>query len=53
MSAKWVAERIVLAIDVRLEDGGTPVAQTHGWTRGSGVTLWSLLDRYLAAIGAA
>jgi phosphoribosylformimino-5-aminoimidazole carboxamide ribotide isomerase len=42
------ADRIVLAIDVRLEDG-EPMAQTHGWTRGSGVTLWSLLDRFLAA----
>lgn len=42
------AERIVLAIDVRLEDG-EPVARTHGWTRGSGSTLWSLLERFLAA----
>ena len=41
------AQHIVLALDVRLDDG-TPVAQTHGWTRGSGVTLWQLLDQYLA-----
>ncbi|MDJ0928986.1 MAG: 1-(5-phosphoribosyl)-5-[(5-phosphoribosylamino)methylideneamino] imidazole-4-carboxamide isomerase [Gammaproteobacteria bacterium] len=39
-------QRIVLALDVRL-DAGIPVAQTHGWTRGSGVTLWELLDHYL------
>ena len=42
------AERIVLAFDVRLDRHGTPIAQTHGWTEGSGVTLWELLDRYLA-----
>lgn len=48
---RWInqfgAERVVLAFDVRIEDG-IPVPQTHGWTRGSDVTLWDLLDRYLA-----
>lgn len=44
------AERVVLAFDVRIEQG-TPVPQTHGWTRGSDVTLWDLLDRY-RAVGA-
>jgi len=43
------ADRIVLAFDVRLQADGTPMAQTHGWTRGSGITLWSLMDRYLAS----
>jgi phosphoribosylformimino-5-aminoimidazole carboxamide ribotide isomerase len=51
--AAWIeqvgAQRIVLAFDVRLDDQGLPLAQTHGWTRGSGVTLWSLLDRYQAS----
>ena len=42
------AERVVLAFDVRIENG-TPMPQTHGWTRGSDITLWDLLDRYLAA----
>lgn len=42
------ADRVVLAFDVRIENG-TPVPQTHGWTRGSNITLWQLLDRYLAA----
>ncbi len=40
------ADRIVLAFDVRLDDDGTPLAQTHGWKRGSDTTLWELLDRY-------
>lgn len=39
------AERVVLAFDIRLEQD-TPVPQTHGWTRGSAVTLWDLLARY-------
>ncbi len=41
------AARVVLAFDVRIEHG-TPVPQTHGWTRASNVTLWDLLERYLA-----
>lgn len=40
-------ERIVLAFDVRLDRSGTPLAQTHGWTKDSSQTLWSLLDCYL------
>ncbi len=42
------AEKIVLAFDIRLDECGVPIAQTHGWTEGSGITLWELLDRYLA-----
>lgn len=41
------AARVVLAFDVRIEQG-TPVPQTHGWTRASNVTLWDLLELYLA-----
>lgn len=48
--SQFGAERVVLAFDVRIE-AGIPVPQTHGWTRGSDVSLWDLLDRYLA-IGA-
>ncbi len=50
--AEWIntvgANRIVLAFDVLLNKQGTPVAQTHGWTRDSDASLWSLLDQYLA-----
>src|SRR5512143_3036696 len=37
--AEWFrvhgAERLVLALDVRLDDSGTPMVATHGWTRAS------------------
>jgi phosphoribosylformimino-5-aminoimidazole carboxamide ribotide isomerase len=48
--AEWLAEfgeeRLVAALDVRIEKDGTPFPRTHGWTRGSGKTLWQLLDFY-------
>ena len=40
-------ERIVLALDVRLEDSGMPMLTTHGWTEATGITLWECIDRYL------
>ncbi len=36
--SKHGAERLVLALDVRLEDTGTPMIATHGWTRASTLT---------------
>jgi len=39
-------ERLVAALDVRLEEDGTPLLRTHGWTRNSGDSLWQLLDYY-------
>ena len=52
--AAWIDEfgtdRIVLALDVTIEDGG-PMLATHGWTKSAGVSLWDLLDRY-APLGA-
>jgi phosphoribosylformimino-5-aminoimidazole carboxamide ribotide isomerase len=48
--AKWLesfgSERLVAALDVRLEQDGSPLLRTHGWTRGSGESLWQLLDFY-------
>lgn len=48
--AEWLtefgADRLVAALDVRIESDGTPLLRTHGWTRGSGDTLWQLLDFY-------
>jgi phosphoribosylformimino-5-aminoimidazole carboxamide ribotide isomerase len=38
-------ERILLALDVRIEDG-TPYAAVHGWVQGSGKSLWSVMDAY-------
>ena len=43
------AEHIVLALDVRLDEDGTPVLTAKGWTEDAGVTLWQSLDGYAAA----
>jgi phosphoribosylformimino-5-aminoimidazole carboxamide ribotide isomerase len=47
---EWITEfggeAIVLALDVKLDDGGTPVLTTHGWTKDSGLSLWDCLDSY-------
>ena len=39
-------ERLVAALDVRMDDDGTPWLKTHGWTRESGLSLWKVLDYY-------
>lgn len=48
--AKWLnrfgQDRLVAALDVRIDQNGTPWPRTHGWTRGSEQSLWSLLDFY-------
>ncbi len=43
------AERIVLALDVRLDAGGVPCVATHGWREQSALTLWQALEPYLPA----
>jgi phosphoribosylformimino-5-aminoimidazole carboxamide ribotide isomerase len=40
--------RIVLALDVRIDDSGTPFLTTHGWLQTSTTSLWSAVERYLA-----
>jgi phosphoribosylformimino-5-aminoimidazole carboxamide ribotide isomerase len=46
----WLKEfgagKLVAALDVRMDEDGTPWPRTHGWTRGSGQSLWQLLDFY-------
>ncbi len=39
------AERVALAFDVRLDDGGTPRVATHGWQRQSELSLWERAGR--------
>ena len=39
-------QRLVAALDVRLDEDGTPWPRTHGWTRGAAQNLWQLLDFY-------
>ena len=41
-------ERLVLALDVRLDDSGAPMIATHGWTRASTLTLAAAIERYTA-----
>lgn len=46
----WLAEfgptRIVLALDVKLDNAGEPMLTTHGWTEAAGVSLWDCIDSY-------
>ena len=41
------ADKIVLALDVTLDEAGTPQLATHGWTRSGDMTLWQCIDTYL------
>jgi phosphoribosylformimino-5-aminoimidazole carboxamide ribotide isomerase len=51
--ASWLTEfgpeRIVLAFDVRLDEGDTPRLATHGWERQTQTSLWDAIERYLPA----
>jgi phosphoribosylformimino-5-aminoimidazole carboxamide ribotide isomerase len=51
--ASWLREfgpeRVVLAFDVRVDDGGTPRLATHGWERQTQTSLWDAVERYLPA----
>lgn len=40
------AERVCLAIDVRVDDGGTPRVRTRGWVQEHALSLWELLDSF-------
>ncbi|MBT8067954.1 MAG: 1-(5-phosphoribosyl)-5-[(5-phosphoribosylamino)methylideneamino]imidazole-4-carboxamide isomerase [Gammaproteobacteria bacterium] len=40
------ADRIVLALDVRVSTDGTPILTTHGWTRDTALSLWECIDQY-------
>jgi phosphoribosylformimino-5-aminoimidazole carboxamide ribotide isomerase len=50
---EWLAhfgpERITLAFDVSIDDGGSPRVMTHGWQRQSEYSLWNALDSYAAS----
>jgi phosphoribosylformimino-5-aminoimidazole carboxamide ribotide isomerase len=39
-------ERVALAFDVRLDEGGTPHVATHGWQRQSELSLWGALQNF-------
>lgn len=42
-------EAIVLALDVKLDDDGTPRLTTQGWTEDSETSLWDCIDAYSEA----
>lgn len=43
---RFGAARIVLAFDVRAEDGKNPVVLTHGWAKDSALSLWQAIELY-------
>lgn len=43
------ADRLVLALDVRLDAAGQPLLTTHGWRQTSAATLWSAVERFARA----
>jgi len=43
---QYSADRMVLALDVNIDDSGTPRLATHGWTRATERCLWDLIDQY-------
>ena len=40
---------IVVGVDVSIDGNDDPIVKTHGWTESSDQTLWSLMDKYMAA----
>jgi len=46
---KFGGEKIVLALDVKIDSKGNKTLPTHGWIKDSGVNLEDLLDDYIAA----
>ena len=42
-------EKIVLALDIKIDKNGNKTLPTHGWIEDSGVNLEDLLDAYIAA----
>lgn len=48
--AGWLREagpdRLVVALDVRLDMAGVPRVTSHGWTRDSRLTLWQAVERF-------
>jgi phosphoribosylformimino-5-aminoimidazole carboxamide ribotide isomerase len=47
--SRFGADRICLALDVRLEGDGEPRVRTRGWKAGTAISLWEALQLYPAA----
>ncbi len=46
---KYGNEKIVLALDIKIDEQGNKTLPTHGWIKDSGVTLDDLMDKYIRA----
>ena len=46
-SRRHGGQRLVLALDVRLDDEGVPRLASHGWQQQQEISLWELLDIYV------
>jgi phosphoribosylformimino-5-aminoimidazole carboxamide ribotide isomerase len=46
---RFGADRICLALDVKLDARGEPLVRTRGWTEGTAVTLWQAIEPFLGA----
>ncbi len=42
-------ERIVLALDVKIDEQNEPIVTTHGWTRKSEMTLFECIDEFMSS----
>lgn len=47
--AKYGNEKIVLALDIKIDQQGNKTLPTHGWLKDSGVTLDNLMAQYINA----
>lgn len=47
--ARFGGDRIVLALDAKIDADGVPLVTTHGWTASSTTTVYECIDDYLAA----
>jgi len=47
--AEFGADKLILALDVRLDRDGTPLLATHGWTRSTGKSLWQCVEDFSGA----
>jgi len=47
--AKYGSDKIVLALDIRIDEQGRKQLPTHGWIKDSGITLEPLLEGYQSA----
>ncbi len=43
---RYGPERICLAFDIRLDEGGIPRVRTRGWTEGTALSLWDAIARF-------